>query len=1329
MLSKSILNSIAKCVPVLLALSIVAMYLPSAYAASTDTGRLIENRNLGPDGRFGTADDTLIGGMSTWGVTKAQARDILGIELDDLDALNGPMVATDAYGNFIPGKNGFPQLVLPNNTLVEGNLSAPVDASLAIRTGHAFLADIAVNAIPIVDANGTLLPDPDSVIGLSQPGTYDNELFDAHYIAGDPRANENIGLTTVHSIFHSEHNRLVNHTKEVILRTGDLAFLSQWLMPGTAPATFPATPQDIANLTWNGERLFQVARFGTEMQYQHLQFEEFAHRIAPDVHGFTGYDAAIDPAITTEFAQAAYRMGHSMLRETINRTDANGTANDITLLQAFLNPPEFAASGPTPKQAAGAIVRGLTRETGNEIDEFVTETLRNKLLGLPLDLPAINLARGRDIGIPPLNEVRRQFFNATGDSFLKPYDSWEEYSLHMRHNESLINFIAAYGTHPSVVSATTLAEKRAAASLIVLGGAGAPADRIDFLRSTGTWASAPGTTKTGLDDVDLWVGGLAEEKMPFGGMLGSTLNFVFRKQEEDLQDGDRFYYLKRLAGLDFRNQIEENLFTDMVMRNTDTKHLPASIFLTPTYVFEVGNLIVDPNNPARFLDDPTTPWNESQLLIRMPDGTVTYAPPASLNPLLFPATAATSITMGGTPGNDRMQSGAADDDTLWGDGGNDRLDGGAGNDFISGGNGDDILTDSFGDDVIRGDNGNDTISDRTGLNFLIGGNGNDFIITANDKFGRSFGGTGNDFILGGTGGLEVHQGGSGDDWIEDRGGEDELFGDMADELRLNPIIGNDVLSGKGNPVVLTGGFGDDIMKMGLGTQKARGFQGFDWAIHQGDPLPANSDLSFPEVPEIIGQGELRDRFIFVEGLSGWNLNDTLLGDNRTAARMLGDELNNTALIDGLQDLLGPGVTQFTGGNIILGGDGSDIIQGQGGDDLIDGDAWLNVRLSVRDKATGIEIKSANSLTELQAAVLAGTINPGEIKIMREILTPATTADDIDTAVFSGNFKDYKISKPDARGVITVTDKRANRRAGGGGGGGGITDGTDTLRNIERLQFADRTVDLGRSNAVKPPVLKHIPQPEEPPITYVGTQFTRLDLEFILKQIKIAEANATGTPLESMVQIPTLQFGLRTVDGSFNNIVPGQAAFGTADRVHPRLTTPVFRTAENGTSYAQTSGTVFDSRPRVISNLIVDQTSTNPAAVAAAGNITGAPGQTLFIENVAPDFGLTVPFNMWMVFFGQFFDHGLDFVNKGGNGAVIIPLQPDDPLFNASSPTNFMVLNRATDLPGPDGVLGTADDIHEHTNGVSPFVDQSQTYTSHPSHQVFLREYMNSSLRP
>ena len=77
----------------------------------------------------------------------------------------------------------------------------------------------------------------------------------------------------------------------------------------------------------------------------------------------------------------------------------------------------------------------MTRQVGNEIDEFVTEALRNNLLGLPLDLAAINLARGRDTGIPSLNAARREFYDMTADSQLKPYTSWADFALHLKHPE------------------------------------------------------------------------------------------------------------------------------------------------------------------------------------------------------------------------------------------------------------------------------------------------------------------------------------------------------------------------------------------------------------------------------------------------------------------------------------------------------------------------------------------------------------------------------------------------------------------------------------------------------------------------------------------------------------------------------------------------------------------------------------------------------------------------------------------------------------------------------------------------------------------------------
>ena len=87
-----------------------------------------------------------------------------------------------------------------------------------------------------------------------------------------------------------------------------------------------STRPRIDALQWDGERLFQAAKFGTEMQYQHLVFEEFARKIQPQIDVFLvpqGYDATIDPAIVAEFAHVVYRFGHSMLTESIDRFDSD----------------------------------------------------------------------------------------------------------------------------------------------------------------------------------------------------------------------------------------------------------------------------------------------------------------------------------------------------------------------------------------------------------------------------------------------------------------------------------------------------------------------------------------------------------------------------------------------------------------------------------------------------------------------------------------------------------------------------------------------------------------------------------------------------------------------------------------------------------------------------------------------------------------------------------------------------------------------------------------------------------------------------------------------
>jgi len=743
------------------------------------------------------------GGLPTWADVKRQAAQLLGIQLADQDIFNVPLLRTDAYGRFIPGAHGFPQIATAAG-FVEGDPAATgggvsPTGIIALRTNHAFLDDIAHNAVP----SAGLAPDDDALIstpGSPQPAnTYDDELLNVHFITGDGRGNENIGLTAIHHIFHGEHNGEVADIKALVVTfpVGSPADLAQWqLSPGV----------------WNGERLFQAAKFVTEMEYQHIVFEEFARFVQPAVNAFSQYDTSVDPAIVAEFAHAVYRFGHSMLTETVARTNESGSQNDIGLIDAFLNPVAFLDGGPaagslTADQAAGSIVQGMAGQRGNEIDEFVTEALRNNLLGLPLDLATLNMTRARSEGIPSFNAARRAFYAGSAgagalNSSVKPYASWVEFGLALRHPASLVNFVAAYGTHPTILAATTASDKRVAANLIVNGGTAAPTDSAAFLAGTGDWANVGGLTVTGLDDVDLWIGGLAESSPVFGGMLGTTFNFVFETQMQKLQDNDRFYYLARLAGLHFLEQVESDSFAQLAMRNTSAKDLPALAFTRPDWAFDIAAQ-TDPNG---IVDDPATPYNETNLdgvskLIRLADGTIRLTGGGvSENHALF----------AGTNGDDRLH-GAEGDDSLWGNDGNDRLEGGSGSDHLMGGTGNDILTDSFGIDVLNGGDGNDVVAGGRGADVLLGGNGQDFV-THGDDPSESFAGLGTDFVQGGVG-ADAITGNEGDDWLEGGGGLDSMRGDNAAPFPIS-AGGNDVMIGDGGDDSIGAEGGMDVLAGG-----------------------------------------------------------------------------------------------------------------------------------------------------------------------------------------------------------------------------------------------------------------------------------------------------------------------------------------------------------------------------------------------------------------------------------------------------------------------------------------------------------------------------------
>ena len=298
--------------------------------ASISTGKLLGGLPAG-DTYLNSPDGT--DGIGTWAAVKKQAAEKLGLLLQDKDVTNIPMLATDPYGKFIPGPaRGLPQYVTATG-LVEGDLAAPVAGAgerqvLRHPVHHRHRAQ----RRPVAAGHQrrrrrrTVTPTPDadntpSADFASQPaGTYDDEMLNAHFVCGDGRCNENIALSTIHQIFHSEHDRLVDDIKTTLNQPANAALLAA--RPWDSGASVSGYGY--------GERLFQAARFVTEMEYQHLVFEEFARKVQPAVRPFHVYSPDINPAIDAEFAHAVYRFGHSMLDDTVARTNTSRPASRPT---------------------------------------------------------------------------------------------------------------------------------------------------------------------------------------------------------------------------------------------------------------------------------------------------------------------------------------------------------------------------------------------------------------------------------------------------------------------------------------------------------------------------------------------------------------------------------------------------------------------------------------------------------------------------------------------------------------------------------------------------------------------------------------------------------------------------------------------------------------------------------------------------------------------------------------------------------------------------------------------------------------------------------------
>ena len=310
------------------------------------------------------------------------------------------------------------------------------------------------------------------------------------FLAGDVRAGENSALTSVHTIWAKEHNRIASKLHE-------------------------------KHPDWSHDKIFHTTKITVEALMQQVVYKEWLPLLVGKhaMPEYYGYNAHVDPSISHEFATAAFRFGHSLLSSEIKRVDEHGdSAGHLQLAQMFFNAAVLKDAG-----SVDTLVRGLAAYKAQEIDHKLVEDVRSLLFPGPdgiqvRDLSVLNNLRNLDHGLGTLNEVRealgykayKSFYDLTGDRGLakalkKHYDS--------------------------------------------------------------------------VDDIDLWIGGLLEQKV-HGSQLGETFQHIVVDQFTRLRDGDRFYYEERLKDYPhILKEIKGTTFSDIIQRNTDIKYLQDDAFI------------------------------------------------------------------------------------------------------------------------------------------------------------------------------------------------------------------------------------------------------------------------------------------------------------------------------------------------------------------------------------------------------------------------------------------------------------------------------------------------------------------------------------------------------------------------------------------------------------------------------------------------------------------------------------------------------------------------------------------------------------------------------
>ena len=241
------------------------------------------------------------------------------------------------------------------------------------------------------------------------------------------------------------------------------------------------------NPFWNDEKLYQVCRKIVGALIQKITFADYLPKVlgpkAFDIFigPYRGYFPAVDPSVPNAFATAAYRYGHSLIRPFFDRLNEDYMPlpiGPLKLVDAFFAPDQFRTSLGTDP-----LMRGWVNTNSRRMDEFLNSVLTTQLFQTPLspglDLAAINMQRGRDHGLSPYLIYRNFCLEKFGLASL------------FENDLTLVRFLKLYGS---------------------------------------------------LETLDLWIGGLAEERLPES-LLGATFNCIFGITFKGVREGDRFFWL------------------------------------------------------------------------------------------------------------------------------------------------------------------------------------------------------------------------------------------------------------------------------------------------------------------------------------------------------------------------------------------------------------------------------------------------------------------------------------------------------------------------------------------------------------------------------------------------------------------------------------------------------------------------------------------------------------------------------------------------------------------------------------------------------------------